>query len=132
MIYYDSSALLKLLFEESESSALQEWVSDHATVPGLSSELVKVEVVRAVRRLDRSVVPVARSLVAQLDLIPMTTGLVEEAADVGDPLLPSLDALHLASAMSVRSELTAFVAYDARLMIAARSVGLPIITPASP
>lgn len=131
MIYLDSSALLKLLFEEDESAALEKWVSDRAAMPTLSSELVKIEVIRAARRLDPSVVPAARSLVAQLDLIPMTTGLVEEAADVGDSLLRSLAAIHLASAISVGSELTAFVAYDTRLMSAANAAGLPAIRPAT-
>lgn len=129
MIYLDSSALLKLLFEEDESAALEKWVSDRAAMPTLSSELVKIEVIRAARRLDPSVVPAARSLVAQLDLIPMTTGLVDEAADAGGPLLRSLDAIHLASALSVRSELSAFVAYDTRLMSAANTAGLPTIQP---
>lgn len=130
MIYFDSSALLKLLFEESESAALERWVSGRTAMPTLSSELVKVEVVRAARRLDPLVVSAARRLVAQLDLIPMTTGLVEEAADVGDPSLRSLDAIHLASALSVREELSAFVAYDTRLTSAAEALGLPIVKPA--
>ncbi|MEO8888218.1 MAG: type II toxin-antitoxin system VapC family toxin [Jatrophihabitantaceae bacterium] len=130
MIYFDSSALLKLLFEESESAALERWVTDRAALPILSSELVKVEVIRAARRLDPSAVSAARSLVAQLDLIPLTTGLLDETADVGEPPLRSLDSIHLASALSVRSELSAFVAYDMRLISAAEAAGLPTIAPA--
>jgi predicted nucleic acid-binding protein len=129
MIYLDSSALLKLLFEESESAALASWIAERADTPTVSSELAKVEVIRATRRLDAAAVPAARALVSQLDLIPLNGGLIEEAADAGDPLLRTLDAIHLASALSIRGELTAFVAYDSRLITAARDAGIDTISP---
>jgi predicted nucleic acid-binding protein len=129
MIYLDSSALLKLLFEESESGALASWIAERVDTPLVCSELAKVEVVRATRRLDAAAVPAARTLVSQLDLIPLNGGLIEEAADAGDPLLRTLDAIHLASALSIRDELTAFVAYDSRLITAARDAGIETISP---
>jgi predicted nucleic acid-binding protein len=129
MIYLDSSALLKLLFEESESAALASWIAERVDTPLVCSELAKVEVVRATRRLDAAAVPAARTLVSQLDLIPLNGGLIEEAADAGDPLLRTLDAIHLASALSIRGELTAFVAYDSRLITAARDAGIDTISP---
>jgi uncharacterized protein len=131
MIYLDSSALLKLLFEESESAALARWISERASTPMVSSELARVEVVRAARRLDPDVVPAARALLSQLDLIPISGALVDEAADVGEPVLRTLDAILLASALSIRSDLTAFVAYDNRLVAAAEAVGLESIRPSS-
>jgi hypothetical protein len=76
MIYLDSSALLKLLFEERESAALAAWIAERTETPMVSSELAKVEVVRATRRLDTAVVPAARALVSQLDLIRLSSGLI--------------------------------------------------------
>lgn len=70
MIYLDSSALLRLLFEESESAARARWISERSGTPMVSSELAGVEVVRAARRLDAKVVPAARALMSQLDLVP--------------------------------------------------------------
>ncbi|MDP9116394.1 MAG: type II toxin-antitoxin system VapC family toxin [Actinomycetota bacterium] len=131
MIYLDSSALLKLLFEESESAALASWIAERADTPMVSSELVSVEVVRATRRLDTAVVPAARALVSQLDLIPLNGGLIEEATDAGEPILRTLDAIHLASALSICSELTAFVAYDNRLLTAAQDAGIEPTSPAA-
>lgn len=131
MIYLDSSAVLKLLFEEPESAALTLWISERAGAPLVSSELAKAEVVRAARRIDSDVVPTARALVSQLDLIPLSSGLIEEAADAGEPLLRTLDALHLASALSIRDELTAFVAYDRRLAAAAEAAGIEAVSPTS-
>src|SRR5664279_649278 len=131
MIYLDSSALLKLLFEESESAALALWIAERADMPMVSSELAKVEVVRATRRLNADVVPAARALVSQLDLIPLSGALIEEAADTGEPVLRTLDAIHLASALSIRIELTAFVAYDNRLLAAAEAAGIEPIRPSA-
>ncbi|HVD53516.1 MAG TPA: type II toxin-antitoxin system VapC family toxin [Propionibacteriaceae bacterium] len=129
MIYLDSSALLKLLVEERESAALAEWISERSATPKVSSELAKLEVVRAARRLDSRVVPPARAVVSQLDLIPWSSSLIEEAADAGDPTLRSLDAIHLVSALSIREALTAFVAYDPRLIGAAQAAGLTAESP---
>jgi len=131
MIYLDSSALLKLLFEESESAALALWISEQAGEPMVSSELARVEVIRAARRLDPDVVPAARVLMSQLDLIPLTSGVIDEAADVGEPLLRALDAIHLASALSIQAHLTALVAYDNRLVTAAKAAGIESIQPSA-
>ena len=99
-----------------------------------SVELAKVEVVRAARRLDADVVPAARVLMSQFDLIPLKSGLLGEAADIGAPLLRTLDATHLASALSIQADLTAFVVYDIRLVTAAKAAGITSIrpTPSSP
>lgn len=129
MIYLDSSALLKLLFEEGESAALAQWISERSSTSVVSSELARVEVVRAARRLDAKVVPAARALMSQLDLIPLNTGLLDGAADVGGLLLRTLDAIHLASALSIRDDLTAFVAYGNRLIAAAETAGIESIRP---
>jgi len=42
-----------------------------------------------------------------------------------------LDAIHLASAFSIQAELTAFVAYDIRLVAAAKAAGIETIRPSS-
>ena len=44
--------------------------------------------------------------------------------------LRTLDAIHLATALALRSELDAFVTYDDRLAEAARALGLPVVRPA--
>ena len=129
MIYPESSAVCKLLFEEQESDALQVWLGSRASVAKVSSELAKVEVVRATRRLAPDTVPVAVDLISQLDLVPLSGGVVEQAAHLGEPALRSLDALHLASAITLGSNLTAFIAYDHRLSAAASDLGLDMVQP---
>ncbi|HZI98978.1 MAG TPA: type II toxin-antitoxin system VapC family toxin [Actinomycetales bacterium] len=129
MIYLDSSALLKLVVDEPESTALRAWLSDRPDAPRISSQIAKIEVVRACRRGHASALPAARTLLSGLDLIPLTSGVVDAAMDVGQPALRSLDAIHLASALPVREDLTAFVAYDLRLADAAAAVALDVVRP---
>lgn len=129
MIYLHSSALLKLLHEEAESAPLAEWLSARPTTPVVSSALAKVEVTRACRRVNPDALPAAKALLAGVDVILLSGTVIDEAADVGNPLLRSLDAIHLASALSIRTELSTFVAYDRRLADAAAAVGLALGAP---
>jgi uncharacterized protein len=129
VIYLDSSAVLKLVYEEAESAALADWLTARAGTPVLSSELAKIEVVRACRRLDAAALPTATALLAGLDLMAISGPVIDRACDLGEPLLRSLDAIHLASALTLREDLEAFVAYDLRLTSAAASAGLEPLTP---
>ncbi len=129
MIYLDSSAVLKLVHDEWESAALAEWLTVRAGTPVVSSEIAKVEVIRSCRRVDADALPSARAVLAGLDLIPLSGDLLDEAADVGGTMLRSLDAVHLASALSIREHLEAFVAYDHRLAEAASAAGFECVQP---
>lgn len=129
MIYLDSSALLKLAREEVESAALGEWLSSQPEVPVITSELGRVEVLRAARRAGGEVLTEARAVIGDLDLVPLDRGVQDLACDIGDAPLRTLDALHLASAVLLRDELSAFVAYDHRLVSAAQAAGLPTKMP---
>lgn len=124
MIYLDSSALLKLLFQEAESDALQEWLGARTGTPVVSSELAKVDVLRACRRIDDAASADARLLLGTLDLVPLTGAVVELAGELDGAVLRSLDALHLASALVLGVDLSAFVAYDHRLVEAAAQEGI--------
>jgi predicted nucleic acid-binding protein len=127
VIYLDSSALLRLVVVESESDALQSWLSDRPD-PWTSSALAKIEVGRAARRVGGHAVTAARGVLRQVVVVPLD-GVVDGATDV-DPLpLRSLDAIHLASALSIAEEVSHFVAYDKRLLAAAKRAGLATAAP---
>lgn len=89
--------------------------------------LATIEVIRACRRVDEGSVSDARQLLAGLDLIPLSGEIVERAALINPAELRTLDAVHLASALSLSDVLTFFVAYDRRLRAAAEAAGLQVV-----
>ena len=129
MIYLDSSALMKLIRMEDETAALRNWLGERPEQPLVSSELGRVEVLRAARRISGRALTEARAVVGDIDLVPLDRAVQDLASDIGDPSLRTLDALYLASAVLLNDELTVFVAYDQRLTSAAQAAGLVVATP---
>lgn len=130
MIYLDSSALLKLVREEDDTAALAGWLAKRRPdEPTVTSELGRVEVLRAARRIGQNELTEAQAIIGDLDLVPLDRAVQDLACDVGGGDLRTLDALHLASAILLGDDLDAFVAFDRRLMQAARDAGLPVYLP---
>ncbi|MGH3977425.1 MAG: type II toxin-antitoxin system VapC family toxin [Pseudonocardiaceae bacterium] len=128
MIYLDTSALAKLIVRETETAALGRWLRQRATQLWVTSIIGRVELVRVARRFAAAANG-ARLLLAGLDTIPLSEHVADVAQTTGSATLRPLDAIHLASALSVRDELTAFCCYDRRLLDAAGDAGLPVHVP---
>lgn len=90
---------MKLLFQEPESEALSRWLSAREDLPKVTSQISVVEAVRVCLRLDTAVEPTARSLLAGLDLVPLSATVLDSATHVGTASLRSLDAVQLATAL---------------------------------
>lgn len=130
-LYLDSSALVKLVQVEAESGALRRYLRRHRSDRRVTSALARVEVVRAVAAGGPDAVAQARRQLGRLHHVPMDRRLLDQAAVLAPgSLLRSLDAIHLASALLLGSELTRVVTYDARLAESARSVKLVVESPA--
>ena len=129
MIYADSSALMKLLITEPETAALGAWLQARSDTPVVSSQLTIVEVIRSCRRANADALPAARILMSTLDLIPLSREVVDAAAELSGTLLRSLDAIHLATAVTIGAGLTQFLSYDRRLTESAQAAGLVTAQP---
>jgi predicted nucleic acid-binding protein len=127
LAYVDASALTKLILDEPDSGAMRRWYIESERVA--CSVIGIIETRRAVRRRDHDashLETILRSVVS-LDI----DGVVATRAALAPPVtLRTLDAIHLASAQTLDSELDAFVTYDERLADAARAAGLPLVRPA--
>lgn len=133
MIYLDSAAVIKLIRPELETGALVQWLGAHGSDGLVTSTLTEIEVPRALRRADPRRLTAVPTVLARLNRIEMDAPVRATAAEYADPLLRSLDAIHLASAQSLVLEgvhLTAFVTYDKRLLAAAEGIGLAVAAPA--
>lgn len=126
--YIDTSAAVKLLMNEQETSALRRWLRRRPQ--RASSALLRVELVRVVRRAGfPRLVPEARKLLTSIHVIKLDDALLDRAAELDPTELRSLDSIHLAAAASLGDDLAAVVSYDERLLAAAASIGLPIAAP---
>ena len=133
MIYLDSAAVVKLVVAEPESPALVDWLNAREDVPRFTSALAEVEVARAIRRAAPEAVGRVPRVLDRMYRLEIDANVRAVAAAFDDPLLRSLDAIHLATALRLADEndtrLDAFVTYDKRLLEAARRADLPTASP---
>lgn len=127
--YIDTSAALKLLADESHSQPLAQFYDAHAGAGWVSSTLLRVELMRAVRRAMPAAIPDARQLLLAFDYVSIGEDVIDTAINEPDRRLRSLDAIHLASARLLLPELDGFVTYDDRLAAAATTAGMSVVDP---
>lgn len=125
-VYLDASAVVKLVRQEAESAALETALAGDQE--RLSSLVVEVEVRRAARRFGLE--ERATDVLDRLTLLELEPEIASAAALGDPPGLRSLDAIHLATALSLGEELSTFVCYDGRLAAAADRAGLAVLAPA--
>jgi uncharacterized protein len=129
LYYADTSAVIKLLAEESHSKPFAEFYDTHADAEWVSSALLRIEVTRTVIRAMPALLPDARDLLAAFSFVAIDDDIVAGAMNEPDRGLRSLDAIHLATARIFSEDLDAIVSYDDRLLKAASDAGLPTASP---
>ncbi|TDU04642.1 hypothetical protein EDD99_3114 [Streptomyces sp. 846.5] len=130
MIYLDSAAVVKLAHAESESQALRDWLAERADIGWTSSSLVEVESFRALARHAPEAVARLHPVLDLIDLVDLDPSIRILAQALRPVTVRSLDAIHLGTALRIRSRLTSFVTYDKRLADAALGAGLAVDMPA--
>ena len=125
--YLDSSAAVKLIVPEAESGGLRAWLRGRAL---LSSTLLRVELIRAVRPQGPTALARASALMRRIEFFRLNTLVLDNAATL-DPLsLRTLDAIHLATASLLARSQAVLVSYDDRLMRAADQLRMQVASPA--
>ncbi|MEV1131358.1 type II toxin-antitoxin system VapC family toxin [Agromyces sp. NPDC049794] len=127
--YLDTSALVKLVIEESESAALADWLASRDQEP-VTSDLARTELLRAVRRWAPEQAVAATQVLEATTVLTLATSTFEAAARLDPVELRSLDALHIAAALELGDELNGFVTYDDRQADAVRAYGIQVVAPA--
>jgi predicted nucleic acid-binding protein len=127
LIYLDTSAFLKSVWEEPESAALTAAIADKATV---SSALLTVETRRSTLRVNSGMLPRADLLLDDVIQVEVSAAVLESASRLPGPHLRTLDAIHLATALLIRDDIETVITYDGRLREAAEAHGLPTAAPA--
>ena len=127
LIYADSSALVKLIVDEPETEAVRAYLRPATSL--ITSRVATVEVTRAANLANpaddtrRAVDRLLRGCV----LVSVSSPLLRSARLLASASLRTLDAVHLASAMRIEAD--ELVAYDLRLLKAARDQGMRVVSP---
>jgi predicted nucleic acid-binding protein len=131
LYYVDTSAAIKLLVQETHSTAFATFYDARADAEWVSSAVLRIEVVRAVAQAKPVLLPDARDLLLAFSYVAIDDEVVEGAMNEPDRSLRSLDAIHLATARLLGPDLDAIVTYDDRLAAAAADAGLVTAAPSA-
>jgi uncharacterized protein len=126
-IYLDSSALVKLAVREVHSDALRRHLRRRR--PLMSSALARTEVLRALLPGGEPALAAGRRVLSRVDLVRVSDCVLDQAGTMSPVELRSLDAIHLATAGRIGTDLAEVVTYDQRMARAARSMGYRVSSP---
>lgn len=132
-VYLDTSIVLRILLREANPTALWgKWEKAY------SSTLWRVEALRTIDRLrlsheinDIEVADLVRDVQTiheTLEIYPLNDRILQRAAETFPTVVGTLDAIHLASAISIRDAypIDLLLTHDSQLAIAARSLGFQV------
>ena len=123
--YLDASAIVKLVRVEPDSPGMLRLYQDSERL--VTNRIGVIESHRAARRGEGDLDQLA-AVLDRLEVFELDTEIELRAGSIGPTSLRTLDAIHLATALSIPG-LGSFVTYDDRLAEAARHVGLPVVRP---
>ena len=124
--YIDSSAIIKLIVAEKESPDLKNYISDGL----LTSEIARVEVLRTVTMNAPDFVASAKKVLGALNTVDINASILYMAEDFGSEVsLRTLDAIHVATALSVRDVIEGVITYDKGMSKDAKALGLSVVSP---
>ena len=125
--YLDSSAIVKLAMREPESIALHRYLRRRQ--PYVTSALARTEVTRALLPLGPEAVQRGADVLTRIDLVRISDRILAAAGTLMPAEVRSLDAIHLATAQQLGSEVARIVTYDQRMAAAARATGWSVVSP---
>lgn len=121
MIYLDTSAAVKTLINEAETSAVRALFESAELI---SSRLLAVELNAVADRRGMPAVNV-RALVDRVALVRLNDDIALRAIDLRSGLR-TLDSIHLATALSLGPLITEFLSFDTELNKSALRYGIPL------
>jgi predicted nucleic acid-binding protein len=124
--YIDSSAILKLILDESERKSLVKFLKS----PSVTSRVSRVEVKRTVNRLAPEHLELAFSELEKLDYFPISTSVLNVAESFDQSItLRTLDAIQVATALYLGESIEGLISYDAQMLKNAKKLGLKVVSP---
>ena len=124
--YLDSSAILKYIFAEPERPALVKALTSQA----ISSDLARLEVKRAVYRMQPKNIALANEELARISFVMVSDQVLRIAeAFTGNVALTTLDSIHFATALTLGEGIEGIITYDKQMITNARKMGIKVLSP---
>jgi predicted nucleic acid-binding protein len=127
VIYLDASALLTLIVKRNRYEELAAFIGGHPNIPMATSTIGFIETARNASQYGQF-----PRLMGELELMCGELNVTEEIRDLAADLpgnLRTLDAIHVATTLTIAEYLTVLVSYDQRMLDLAKEQGLPIASP---
>lgn len=124
--YIDSSAIIKLIVAEKESPDLKNYISDGL----LTSEIARVEVLRTVAMNAPELTASAKKVLGALNTVDINPSVLYTAENfASDVSLRTLDAIHVATALSMHDVINGLITYDKQMASNALRLGIKVLSP---
>ena len=124
--YLDSSAILKTIFDEKERPDLLRFLNSQST----SSRLSKIEVRRTVARLVPTKTVEVNLELDKINFLPISNPILMAAENFSSEItLRTLDAIHIATVMSLEGSIEGLITYDRQMIANAKLLGIKVISP---
>jgi predicted nucleic acid-binding protein len=126
-VYLDTSVLGRVLLDEPDTPAIRRELGHFER--HVSSGLLSVELHRL--GLRENMLALVSELLSGKVLIPVDAEILTAAETIVPPTVATLDAIHLATAVSLSSagQLDALMTYDKQLATGAREHGIEVLAP---
>ena len=125
--YLDSSAILSIVFDDVNAKAMKPFLGSTF----YSSQITRVEVIRAVFRIAPEREEIARKLLEAITIVPLRTAIITQAERLPEKInIRGMDAIHLATANTLDFlRIHGVITYDKQMAKAAQALGFEVFIP---
>ena len=124
--YIDSSAIIKLIKPELESKSLLQKLPPLLT----TSQLSRVEVIRTINSHHPILLEDAYDVLVDIPMLQVDYAVLSGAENLPAFIkLRALDSIHMATALSMKSEIEGIITYDKEMVTAAVALGFKTLSP---
>jgi predicted nucleic acid-binding protein len=124
--YFDSSAILKVIFKEANWSELARYADQGI----YTSRISRIEVLRTVARVAPSLRDQSDSYLKKCAIVELRPAILKAAEQFDSTIkLATQDAIHIASALGIHPLIKGIISYDRLMVNQAKLLGLLAISP---
>jgi predicted nucleic acid-binding protein len=124
--YFDSSAILKIIFKESNWSQVAQYADEGI----YTSRISRIEVLRSVARVAPALRDQSESYLKKCAIVELKPAILRAAEQFDSSIkLATLDAIHIASALGIHPLIKGIITYDKLMLNQAKALGLAALSP---